>query len=501
MTAVPVVDVFAGPGGLAEGFSSLEITGKRPFKVVLSMEKDPRAHETLLLRGFYRQFRGGPPADYWRHLRGEIPREALFDNHPSQYDQARRECVRHELGPATDSETRSMVRAALKGHNGPWGLIGGPPCQAYSLAGRSRNRGKKDYVPEEDDRQTLYVEYLQILADHQPTFFVMENVKGLLSATLDSERLFDRILDDLRDPATALKREGRRAPRGGPRYNIFPLARESSGLFGPLPGDVVVKAEEHGIPQARHRVILLGVLQGTDTSRLRPLRPGRGMTVKSALKGLPSLRSGITDAADDVESWAAFVSGMGKRNWVREIDRPDVREAVRTRSHDVIDRRLGRGSEFVPSKRSGGSPLGGFTNHASRAHISADLERYFFAACFTEVAGKSPTLIDFPESLLPDHRNASDALTGGHFADRFRVQRADRFSTTITSHISKDGHYYIHPDPVQCRSLTVREAARLQTFPDDYLFSGPRTSQYHQVGNAVPPELARQIAEVIAELL
>ena len=133
--------------------------------------------------------------------------------------------------------------------------------------------------------------------------------------------------------------------------------------------------------------------------------------------------------------------------------------------------------------------------------MATDLHRYMFVSSFAQAHGSSPTLADFPRELLPEHKNVDTGRKGQIFADRFRVQLPDSPSTTITSHISKDGHYYIHYDPAQCRSLTVREAARLQTFPDNYKFEGARTHQYHQVGNAVPPLLAKKIAEIIWRVL
>jgi DNA (cytosine-5)-methyltransferase 1 len=144
--------------------------------------------------------------------------------------------------------------------------------------------------------------------------------------------------------------------------------------------------------------------------------------------------------------------------------------------------------------------LRGYCQHEARSHMRSDLHRYLYAACYASSNdGVSPKVDEFPYGLLPDHGNIHSSEVP--FRDRFRVQASNFPSSTVVSHISKDGHYYIHYDPAQCRSLTVREAARLQTFPDNYYFEGNRTEQYWQVGNAVPPFLARQVARVVAEVV
>ena len=136
------------------------------------------------------------------------------------------------------------------------------------------------------------------------------------------------------------------------------------------------------------------------------------------------------------------------------------------------------------------------TNHETRGHLESDVMRYAFSALYAKKHDKSPQTNDFPDLLTANHKN----WKSNKFTDRFRVQLSNKPASTITSHISKDGHAYIHYDPVQARSLTVREAARVQTFPDNYHFEGPRTEQYKQVGNAVPCLLAKKIASIVSEL-
>ena len=515
-TPIPVIDLFAGPGGLGEGFSSLtHKDGHRSFEIRLSIEKEHFAHETLKLRTFYRQFAADMVPDaYYDVLRGALKLDELYGSYPAEAKEADAVAWKAELG--SDALQAGKVRERIADRLGAvrdWVLIGGPPCQAYSLAGRSRNKGNEAYVAEEDPRQHLYVEYLSMIADRWPTVFVMENVKGLLSAKLDDQSVFSRILADLRDPAKAVHKEGRGRARTGRKHEYRVYSFSTRGMFGELSSpDFVVRSECYGIPQARHRVIILGV-RGDISGEPNTLSPS-GMTpcVADAISGLPVLRSGLSKEKDGQVEWAGAIRRGFSIDEVAEVRRKAGSEVADRLNHalsELVRPPADRGAEFVESDGSVGfekkwfldQRLKGVCNHSTRGHIAEDLWRYIYAACYGETKARSPELADFPARLLPAHKSATEALAGSLFADRFRVQLADKPSTTVVSHISKDGHYYIHPEPEQCRSLTVREAARLQTFPDNYFFVGPRTPQYTQVGNAVPPLLARQIAEVVSELL
>ena len=516
--SIPVIDIFAGPGGLGEGFGRFRVSSKRAFRSVLSIEKEASAHWTLTLRAFYRQFdpSQAPPA-YFDRVRGRITTEALFARHPREAEAARVEAWHAELGSEAYSvdTVRGRVAAAL-GSAEEWVLLGGPPCQAYSLAGRSRNRGVAGYRFETDQKSTLYLEYLQLIADFWPAVFVMENVKGLLSAKMNGDSMFARITDDLADPATAITREGRTRRRGTQqRYDLYPIVATDDVLSGMASADArsfLVQAEQYGIPQARHRLIIIGVRRDFRRSGPRPLTPhDRPILVREMIADLPKLRSGLSKD-DSAENWSQTLQRLGRPTWQSRI-RARAGNAVASRIAEIA----GRADELArrPRTTAGTSQrpciqyrrdwfeadlMPCIANHESRTHMAMDLLRYLFASGFTEKLEHSPDLRGFPTQLLPAHKNAKAAVVSSHFTDRFRVQRFDHPSTTITSHISRDGHYYIHPDPEQCRSLTVREAARLQTFPDTYLFEGNRTAQYTQVGNAVPPLLAHQIAQRVYDL-
>jgi DNA (cytosine-5)-methyltransferase 1 len=371
---------------------------------------------------------------------------------------------------------------------------------------------------EQDERHTLYREYLAILKAHQPDVFVMENVKGLLSSQLQSRLIFEHMLKDLRDAA------------GRGSYTLLPFAKSTRGCrnanfaqnngFDLAPSDFLILSEKYGIPQTRHRVIILGVRSNLfdrvpDFAPPALMEHSHQISVESVLGGLPRLRGGLNTPADSGETWRSALQDICNASWLAKMNSSmgllvarQIRAVIQTLSLPRYD----RGGSFLPYAHVDiayapawylDNHIGGVCNHETRVHMASDLHRYLFAACFAVVHGKTPKLSTFPRELLPKHDNVSQALAMGYgmFNDRFRVQVRGQPATTITCHLAKDGHYNIHYDPAQCRSLTVREAARIQTFPDNYFFEGPRTQQYVQVGNAVPPLLARQLAGVVADVL
>lgn len=516
---IPVLDLFAGPGGLGEGFSSFrDDGGQQVFRIALSIEKEQFAYQTLKLRSFYRQFsKPYAPEEYYEYLRGKVGLEELYRWFPHEAEKADLEAWNAELGNYRKFRTTEIDERITNALNGTaqWVLIGGPPCQAYSVVGRSRVIPVDPEKYEKDRRHFLYKAYLRIIAEHRPPVFVMENVRGILTAEVRGKPIIDRLLDDLRHPVPASKgQEG--SPNGSLEYVVYPLANYTGvlELFGAEshsdPADFIIQSEKHGIPQARHRFILVGVR--SDIKARPSMLPTYSKTIAmwGAIRDLPRLRSKLSNGNDSGDAWVdairelTSVAARSNGNFDEKV------YATICAKLNGLSGKLPTGNGFAEWARKPvfhqewfhDPRLHGVCNHVSRSHMKSDLWRYFFAACYAAVHKRSPKLPDFPPALLPAHENVTGVNKKDMiFKDRFRVQVRAKPATTVTCHIGKDGHYFIHPDPLQCRSLTVREAARLQTFPDNYFFMGPVTAQYQQVGNAVPPLLARQLAGIVHAVL
>jgi len=508
---IDVIDLFAGPGGLGEGFASLD--EGRKFKIAVSAEMEASAHQTLTLRSFFRHTRGDTKAerayyDFCNSASAPHPRDVCG----LAWRVAEAEARQLELGVDGHNKTLDQIIDSKRLDPDRTLVIGGPPCQAYSLVGRAKNQGTAGYVATEDHRHFLYREYLRILHKARPAVFVMENVKGILSSQVGGRRVFHDILRDLCHPGKALHRPVAKQADG---YRIYSLVAPTHFERGMEPAaidanDFVVRSERYGVPQARHRVILLGVRDDLQITPPKPLKALDAVTVRDAISALPKLRSRLS-TNDGPASWEQTIKSLviNLSSDADEQGMPDLSAMLALRVQEVSAEWLTGGLRVASYDTALGKSrfhhlvsdpkLEVWLNHEARSHMAGDLARYFYAAAFADKFGRSPKgHADFKlKGLAPSHAN----WQSGKFEDRFRVQRFDQPSTTITSHISKDGHYYIHPDAAQCRSLTVREAARLQTFRDNYFFQGNRTQQYHQVGNAVPPLLAAKLSEVIAELL
>jgi len=503
-----IVDLFAGPGGLGEGFASLVEDGHAPFRIGISIEKEASAHRTLTLRAFlrgYQALHGALPDQFIDFHAGLIPEPDWSAVDAEAWRLAIDEARALELGTEAAATAIDGAITKLRKNYDDTILIGGPPCQAYSLVGRARAKGKIGYVPEDDERHYLFREYIRVLDRLRPAAFVMENVKGMLSSTVESRLVFEMLMEDLSSLGAGQ----------GHHYDLLALRVEdgkASLQEAGRPSDFIVRAEQFGVPQRRHRVIIVGIrsdLAGK-AARAEIAVSGLTRTVSDVIGTMPDLRSGISRGQDDSSAWRNEVVEAARLLASIHKGKEDgpLREAFSSVAKRMKSGALSRRTASCLPDGYGTSNdellrwlerpnLRAVAQHETRGHMPSDLGRYLFAAVFGAVRGYSPKAADFPLTLSPDHRN----WHSGVFNDRFRVQLADAAATTVTSHISKDGHYFIHPDPMQCRSLTVREAARLQSFPDDYLFLGNRTQQYVQVGNAVPPFLARQIAHLLVTAL
>jgi len=413
-----VLDMFAGAGGLTEGFF------QNNFNIVSHIEMNPHAARTLETRTlFHALTEKGRQDIYYRYYDQNISRDEFLE-----------EC--RSLGvPETGIQNRELsadsvdvvvreVRKRLdeEGRDAVDVIIGGPPCQAYSLIGRARDLNRM----QNDPRNHLYLHYLRFIEEFKPELFVFENVPGLISAK------DGKIYSDFLKRITKLKYYTSIEPK-------------------------ILNARDFGVLQNRHRIIFIGWKKEhkrLDYPLFKQVDPQ--YKVMDVLADLPELEPG--EGTDGPQRYRSDPpSEYLKRYQIRD-DHGSVR------------------------------------HHVARNHNERDREIYRIAIRMWNDGKKRLRYNDLPE-YLKTHANQSS------FLDRFKVVDGDGLSHAIVAHLSKDGHYFIHPDLNQARSLTVREAARIQSFPDNYLFEGPRTAQYVQIGNAVPPLMADGIARGIKDML
>jgi len=440
-----VIDLFAGCGGLSEGFR------QAGFKVIAQVEMDKWACETLKTRHLYYCLKViGRRYLYEKFLRGEISRDNILDRFPEIEEAIYHTIIQSEFGRESVDEILEKIESAMKFYDAPKFdvVIGGPPCQPYSLAGRSRDPNRMML----DGRHFLYEYYLKILKNLQPDFFVFENVPGLITAKAKGEEMFSKMLDDFRSIY--------------PSYEIAPSFDE----YSRNPRQYLLNSAMCGVPQKRRRIVFIGY---------RKSLLSKNSDVKNVFKRI--LKSKVPECAgytvsDAIGDLPALALGKGSDGWFGGY----------------------HGEAITPYQRKMRRDSPGILSHRARTHMKSDLERYRFFIEHRLNGNKAATLSDLMRER-PDLTPAHDHLD--KFLDRFKVQWWSQPSSTITAHICKDGHYYIHPDISQCRSFTVREAARCQSFPDNFKFEGPRTEQFRQVGNAVPPLLASVIARDILQEL
>ncbi|OHB44578.1 MAG: DNA (cytosine-5-)-methyltransferase [Planctomycetes bacterium GWC2_45_44] len=405
-----VVDLFAGAGGLSEGFQ------RQGFLGLAHIEMDSYACQTLQTRHIYWELvRNNKKHLYYDYLNNKISRDELVNIFGTDNP-----VINETIGNESLGRIKERLHNKIKARKISQVdvFVGGPPCQAYSLVGRARD----PYGMENDPRNQLYRFYVGLLKEFNPKLFVFENVPGILSA--GNGELWKDIQRYFKKAGYIIKHE-------------------------------IVNAADFLVPQTRKRVILIGWQEKLNLEYPKLEKQSHNYLFKDIFIDLPSLKPGERIEAGGHKASASNYLKMAKI-------------------------------------RVNGAPL---IQHITRPTNEQDREIYGIALDKWENKNERLSYTDLPKKLRT-HNNCHS------FLDRFKVV-AKNLPTchTLVAHISKDGHYYIHPDKKQLRSISVREAARIQSFPDDFKFEGPRTSQFIQIGNAVPPLMAENIAAKIKEML
>lgn len=388
------IDLFAGCGGLSEGFY------KQGYKALLHLEINKYACKTLETR-----------MRHYGYSEKEIEDAVMCDD------------ITRE-GIISDMEKRI--------HDSVDVIIGGPPCQAFSTVGRAQSPDGMN----SDPRNYLFENYLEILNHFKPKMFIFENVKGLLTARPKGVRIFDIIVGKM-----------------GKTYNIVSN-----------PQMILLNAADYGVPQMRERVIIIGVRK--DLSYI---------DVNDIYNNIPKSHSDIDETLPNYVTVGEAILDLPKLN-------PGEGDNIQYVSQEL------KKNEYLKKI---GNDSGVIYNHSARNHNDKDRERYRILS-----EHKNWQLKDL-QKVRPDlvHHDPK------HFGNRYTVQESDKPGKTIVAHLYKDGNLFIHPDPEQARTFTVREAARIQSFPDDFIFEGARTEQFKQVGNAVPPLMAETFAKILGKYL